>query len=101
MGRRPDLVSPDGRFAASPRNDTEQVAIIDVGKREVAGHVKVGPGPGFPLFSRDGGKLDVMVRGRGDVAVIDLKEDGSGVIVTRDSAAVTPFGGTLFSKGCN
>lgn len=92
-------VSPDGRFAASTRNDTENVAIIDVGKREVAGYVTLGPGPGFPLFAPDGTKLYVMVRGAGDVAVIDLKADGSGTIAARYPAGVTPFGGTLLPKG--
>lgn len=94
-------VSPDGRFAASTRNDTENVAIIDVGKREVAGYVTLGPGPGFPLFSPDGTKLYVMVRGKGDVAVIDLQADGSGTIAARYPAGVTPFGGTLLPKGPN
>ena len=88
-------VSPDGRFAASTRNDTENVAIIDIGKREVAGYVTLGRGPGFPLFSPDGRKLYVMVRGRGEVAVIDLKADGSGAIAARYPAGVTPFGGTM------
>lgn len=91
-------VSPDGRFAASTRNDTENVAIIDTGKREVAGYVTLGPGPGFPLFSPDGGKLYVMVRGKGEVAVIDLKADGSGTITARHPAGETPFGGTLLPK---
>ena len=94
-------LSPDGRFAASTRNDTENVAIIDVKARAVAGHVTVGPGPGFPLFSPDGERLYVMVRGRGDVAVIDLEADGSGAIAARYPAGVTPFGGTLLPKGSN
>ncbi len=94
-------VSSDGRYAASTRNDTENVAIIDVAKREVAGYVTLGPGPGFPLFSPDGKRLYVMVRGEGDVAVIDLKADGSGAIAARYPAGVTPFGGTLLPKGSN
>ena len=88
-------VSPDGRFAASTRNDTENVAIIDVANRQVAGHVTLGPGPGFPLFSPDGRKLYVMNSRGGDVAVIELDEDGAGDLVARHRVGVNPFGGTL------
>ncbi|WP_420632819.1 hypothetical protein [Candidatus Palauibacter sp.] len=88
-------VSPDGRFAASTRNDTENVALIDVEKREVTGHVTLGPGPGFPLFSPDGSKLYVMNSGGADVAVIDVGAGGAGVVAARHPVGVNPFGGTL------
>lgn len=85
-------VSLDGRFAASTRNDTENVAIIDVAKRAVMGLVEVGPGPGFPLFSPDGDKLYVMSSRAGEVAVIDI---ASMSIDARYPVGVNPFGGTV------
>ena len=88
-------VSPDGRFAASTRNDTENVAIINVETRQVAGHVTLGPGPGFPLFSPDGRRLYVMSSRVGDVAVIEVGDDGAGTVEARYPVGVNPFGGTL------
>ncbi|WP_419165011.1 hypothetical protein [Candidatus Palauibacter sp.] len=88
-------VSLDGRFAASTRNDTENVAIINVETRQVAGHVTLGPGPGFPLFSPDGRRLYVMNSRVGDVAVIEVGDDGAGAVVARHPVGVNPFGGTL------
>ena len=88
-------VSPDGRFAASTRNETGNVVLIDVAKREVAGQVTLGPGPGFPLFGPDSRTLYVMVRGAGEVALIDMSGDGSGRLVARQPVGETPFGGTL------
>ncbi len=52
-------VSPDGRYAASTRGGSKDVAIIDTRTREIAAQVNVG-GLGFPLFSPDGMKLYVM-----------------------------------------
>ncbi len=88
-------VSPDGRFAASTRNETGNVVLIDIEKREVAGQVALGPGPGFPLFAPDSRTLYVMVRGEGEVAVIELDGDGAGHLAARHPAGETPFGGTL------
>ena len=88
-------VSPDGRFAASTRNETGNVVLIDIEKREVAGQVALGPGPGFPLFAPDSRTLYVMVRGEGEVAVIELDGDGAGHLTARHPAGETPFGGTL------
>ena len=88
-------VSPDGRFAASTRNDTENVAIIDIEKREVTGHVALGPGPGFPLFAPDGLKLYVMNSRGGDVAIVEVSGDGAGHVEARYPVGVNPFGGTL------
>ena len=88
-------VSPDGRFAASTRNETGNVVLIDIERREVAGQVALGPGPGFPLFAPDSRTLYVMVRGEGEVAVIELDGDGAGHLTARHPAGETPFGGTL------
>lgn len=85
-------VSPDGRFAASTRNDTKNVVIIDIQSREVTASVALGPGPGFPLFSPDSRKLYVMSSGAGEVAVIDLE---SMTVEARHPVGVNPFGGTL------
>ncbi len=85
-------VSADGRFAASTRNDTENVVIIDIESREVAASVTVGPGPGFPMFSPDSRKLYVMNSGGADVAVIDLE---SMAVEVRHPVGVNPFGGTV------
>ena len=46
-------VSPDGRFAASPHSESQDVAIIDAVNKTVLSTVKIGKGPGFPLFSPD------------------------------------------------
>lgn len=85
-------VSPDERYAASTRNGTEDVAIIDVESREVLARVDIGPGPGFPLFSPDSQKLYVMNSRGGDVAVIDL---ASMAVEARHPVGVNPFGGSL------
>ncbi len=89
-------VSPDGRFAASTRNDTENVAVIDVATRTVLGLVETGPGPGFPLFSPDGNKLYVMSSRGGEVAVIDM---ASLSVEARHPVGVNPFGGTVRQIG--
>lgn len=92
-------VSPDGRFAASTRNETGNVVLIDIEKREVAGEVALGSGPGFPLFAPDSRTLYVMVRAEGEVAVIELDGDGAGLLAARHPAGETPFGGTLRYPG--
>ena len=90
-------VSPDGRFAASTRNETGNVLLIDIEKREVTGQVALGPGPGpgFPLFAPDSRTLYVMVRGAGEIAVIEMSGDGAGQLAARHPVGETPFGGTL------
>ena len=65
-------VSPDGKWAASTHSGSQDVAIINAAKKEVAATVTIGRGPGFPVFSPDGTKLYVMNSGEGDVCVIDL-----------------------------
>ncbi|MBI4522121.1 MAG: hypothetical protein HY701_14895 [Gemmatimonadetes bacterium] len=102
-------VSPDGRYAASTRGGSADVAIIDTQKKEVVARVPVG-GLGFPLFSPDGSKLYVMtaasyggappnvevVRG-GGVTVIDMKTMKA---VARHKAGVNPFGGVIrYTRG--
>ena len=101
-------VSPDGRWAASTRGESANVAIIDTQKREVVARVPVG-GLGFPLFSPDSRHLYVMtaasyagsppdlqvVRG-GGVTVIDL---GTMKAVARHAAGVNPFGGYIRQAG--
>jgi YVTN family beta-propeller protein len=83
-------VSPDGRFAASPHSDSQDVAIIDAVNKAVLSTVKIGKGPGFPLFSPDSTKLYVLESGNGDVVVIDLK---SMSVAARYSIGTDPFGG--------
>jgi len=101
-------VSPDGRFAASTRGGSADVAIIDTAKREVVARVPVG-GLGFPLFSPDSRRLYVMtaasyagsppsleiVRG-GGVTVIDMSTLKA---VARHAAGVNPFGGAIRQAG--
>src|SRR5439155_19993450 len=53
-------VSPDGRFAASTHSDSQDVSILDAGKKSILSTVHIGKGPGFPVFSPDGTKLYVM-----------------------------------------
>jgi YVTN family beta-propeller protein len=90
-------VSPDGKWAASTHSGSQDVAIIDTAKREVAATVTLGRGPGFPLFSPDSSKLYVMNSGAGDVAVIDMK---TMAITARYKVGVNPFGGGLrFPQG--
>lgn len=83
-------VSPDGRYAASPHSDSQDVAIIDAVNKTVLSTVKIGKGPGFPLFSPDSTKLYVLESGMGDVVVIDLKALS---VVARYKLGVDPFGG--------
>ena len=85
-------VSRDGKWAASTHGTTQDVAIIDAVKKEVAATVVVGGGPGFPLFSPDGTKLYVMVSSTSDVAVIDL---ATMKVVDRWKAGQSTFGGGL------
>jgi YVTN family beta-propeller protein len=83
-------VSPDGRFAASPHSESQDVAIIDAVNKTVVSTVKIGKGPGFPLFSPDSTKLYVLESGNGDVVVIDLK---SMSVAARYRIGTDPFGG--------
>jgi YVTN family beta-propeller protein len=57
--------------------------------------VKIGRGPGFPVFSPDSAKLYVMNSGEGDVAIVDLKEMK---VVARHYVGTNPFGGGLRSR---
>jgi YVTN family beta-propeller protein len=83
-------VSPDGRFAASPHSESQDVAIIDAADKTVLSTVKIGKGPGFPLFSPDSTKLYVLESGNGDVVVIDLKTLS---VSARYKIGTDPFGG--------
>jgi YVTN family beta-propeller protein len=85
-------VSPDGRFAASPHSESQDVAIIDAVNKTVLSTVKIGKGPGFPLFSPDSTKLYVLESGNGDVVVIDLK---SMSVAARYKIGTDPFGGGI------
>ena len=85
-------VSPDGKWAASTHSGSQDVAIIDAMKKEVAATIPIGRGPGFPVFSPDGSKLYIMNSGEGDVCVIDL---ASMKIAARHKVGVNPFGGAL------
>lgn len=83
-------VSPDGRFAASPHSESQDVAIIDAVNKTVVATVKIGKGPGFPLFSPDSRKLYVLESGNGDVVVIDLNTMS---VSARHKIGTDPFGG--------
>jgi YVTN family beta-propeller protein len=96
--------SPDGRFAASTRGTSADVALIDIRTRQVVARVPVG-GLGFPLFSPDGTKLYVMTastyagtppsvvtQAQGGVTVIDVATRKA---VARYPAGVNPFGGDI------
>jgi len=83
-------VSPDGRFAASPHSESQDVAIIDAVNKTVLTTVKIGKGPGFPMFSPDSTRLYVLESGNGDVVVIDLK---SMSVAARYRIGTDPFGG--------
>ena len=85
-------VSPDGRFAASPHGTTQDVAIIDAVNKTVLTNLKIGKGPGFPVFSPDSTRLYVMESGNGDVVVIDVK---SLALSARYKIGTDPFGGAL------
>jgi len=97
-------VTPDGRYAASTRGGSKDVAIIDTRTREVVARVNVG-GLGFPLFSPDGTKLyvmtsttytgsppDVQLEASGGVTVIDMR---TMTAVARHRSGVSPFGGSI------
>ena len=85
-------VSADGRFAASTHSDSEDVAIIDAAKKTLLSTVKIGKGPGFPIFSPDNTKLYVLESGMGDVVVVDLKTMS---VAARHKIGTDPFGGGL------
>jgi YVTN family beta-propeller protein len=85
-------VSSDGRFAASTHSDSEDVAIIDAAKKTVMSTVKIGKGPGFPVFSPDNTKLYVFESGMGDVVVVDLQTMS---VAARHKVGTDPFGGGL------
>lgn len=89
-------VSPDGRLAASTHGGTQDVAIIDTRTRRVVASVRLGPGPGFPLFSPGSDKLYVMNSSAGDVAVVDMK---SMEVEARYAVGVNPFGGSIRPVG--
>ena len=58
----------------------------------MASTVKVGKGPGFPLFSPDSSKLYVMNSGDGNVSVIDLK---TMQVTATHKVGTDPFGGGI------
>ena len=88
-------VSPDGKCGASTHSDTQDVTVIDANAKTVAARIKVGRGPGFPIFSPDSAKLYVMNSGEGDVVVVDLKEMK---VAARHYVGANPFGGSLRSR---
>jgi YVTN family beta-propeller protein len=88
-------VSADGRYAASTHSTSEDVAIIDAANKTVLSTVKIGKGPGFPLFSPDNTRLYVMESGMGDIVVVDLKTMSVGA---RYKVGTDPFGGGLRSR---
>jgi YVTN family beta-propeller protein len=85
-------VSPDGRYAASPHGTTQDVAIIDAVNKTVLTNLKIGKGPGFPVFSPDSTKLYVMESGNGDVVVVDVK---ALTVSARYKIGTDPIGGGL------
>jgi len=85
-------VSVDGRYAASTHSSSEDVAIIDAATKTLLSTVKIGKGPGFPLFSPDSTKLYVLESGMGDVVVVDLRTMG---VAARYKVGTDPFGGGL------
>lgn len=85
-------VSADGRYAASTHSESEDVAIIDAAKKTILSTVKIGRGPGFPVFSPDSTKLYVMNSGMADVVVVDLK---TMTVAARHKVGTDPFGGGL------
>ena len=88
-------VSSDGRYAASTHSTSEDVAIIDASSKTILATVKIGRGPGFPIFSPDNTKLYVMLSAMGDVAVVDLKTMS---VAARHKVGKDPFGGGLISR---
>lgn len=94
-------VSPDGRYAASTRQETRDVAIIDIQTKKVIKNVRVGQGTGpstaqlrimFPLFAPDSSKLYVMNPSDSDVVVIDVKD---WTIRARHKVLPNTFGGVV------
>ncbi len=85
-------VSADGRYAASTHSDSEDVAIIDAVNKTMLSTVKIGKGPGFPVFSPDNTKLYVFESGMGDVVVVDVKTMS---VSARHKIGTDPFGGGL------
>ncbi len=85
-------VSADGRYAASTHSDSQDVAIIDAATKTILSTVKIGKGPGFPVFSPDTSKLYVLESGAGDVVVVDLKTMR---VAARHKVGTDPFGGGL------
>jgi YVTN family beta-propeller protein len=88
-------VSADGRYAASTHSTSEDVAIIDAASKTMLATVKIGRGPGFPIFSPDSTKLYVMLSAMGDVAVVDLKTMS---VAARHKVGKDPFGGGLIRR---
>jgi YVTN family beta-propeller protein len=88
-------VSSDGRYAASTHSTSEDVAIIDGASKTILATVKIGKGPGFPIFSPDNTKLYVMLSAMGGVAVVDLKTMS---VVARHKVGTDPFGGGLIRR---
>jgi len=85
-------VSPDGKYAASTHSTSQDVAIIDGASKAILSTVKIGRGPGFPIFSPDSSKLYVMESGNGDIVVVDLKTMS---VSARYKIGTDPFGGGL------
>jgi len=85
-------VSPDGKYAASPHSESQDVAVVDAMGKTLLATIKIGRGPGFPLFSPDSTKLYVMESGMGDVVVVDLKTMS---VAARYKVGTDPFGGAI------
>src|SRR4029077_12483910 len=73
------------------------VAIIDAASKTVLATVKIGKGPGFPMFSPDSTRLYVMESGMGDLVVIDLKTMS---VSARYKVGTDPFGGGVRITRC-
>ena len=89
-------VSKDGKWAASTHSTSQDVGIINAVTKEVVATVRLGRGPGFPVFSPDSTKLYVMNSGEGDVAIIDL---ATMRVSNRYKVGVNPFGGGIRFPG--
>jgi YVTN family beta-propeller protein len=85
-------VSGDGRFAASTHSESQDVAIIDAATKTIRAVVKIGKGPGFPVFSPDSAQLYVMESGMGDLVVVDVKTMS---VAARHKIGTDPFGGGI------
>ncbi|MDA1080779.1 MAG: hypothetical protein O2973_03725 [Gemmatimonadetes bacterium] len=88
-------VSRDGKWAASTHGTTQDVALINAVTKEVAATIKIGRGPGFPVFSPDGTKLYVMNSDEGNVVVIDTK---TMAVEAQYKVGVNPFGGGIIVR---